>query len=562
VKIKTKLIAASIAILLIFSIFVYFLSSEGMESLYINQVIDEISTISDLALNTMEYKYPGNWRIDGDSLYKGSTLMEGNLEIIDDFGSHGALTITLFRMDTRIATNLTNENGESIIGTKAAPLVVEQVIHKGTPYIGEVKIEGVSYIASYTPLRDGENQVVGMFYVGQEKGYYLNYVRDYVVRIGLLQGVGLIIAMVLIYLMGVQLSRPLKRVTNSLTQISQGKLNTEIGETRLKDEIGDIIRATTNMQESVRAMIHTLMEESETIEDVLNQSVRSMGELKSNMEEASSTTEQLSAGMQETAASMEEMNATSTEIEFAVDSMAKKAREGRMAAEEIKDRAASLKQRAAQSKHSALELLNQGQQELKEAIEKSQAIEQIRVLTDAILQITSQTNLLALNAAIEASRAGESGRGFAVVADEIRKLAEDSKKTVGEIQRVTETVVGTVDNLVRSSENLLEFIDRRVIKDYDGQVETGEQYDRDAQYVDGMMQDFSVTSEQLLASISNLMKAIHEVTRAASEGASGTANIAEMTASVTDKSNDVLALAEKAYKSVEELRSHVNRFTL
>lgn len=230
------------------------------------------------------------------------------------------------------------------------------------------------------------------------------------------------------------------------------------------------------------------------------------------------------------------------------------------AAGEINVRAERLKERAWESRTQADTVYGLSEEKLRTAIEQSGSISQISALTGAILEIAAQTNLLSLNASIEAARVGKAGRGFAVVAEEIRKLADNSRETVTEIQGVTGAVVQAVSNLVEAAESMLGFMDSQVKTDYDAMQETGERYSEDARYIEELVTDFSATSEELLASIQSMLTAISETGSATNEGAEGAGAIAAGAEQIIGRSGSIVAEMEEIKLSSAQLLSAVSRF--
>ncbi|HEY8499573.1 MAG TPA: methyl-accepting chemotaxis protein [Clostridia bacterium] len=328
-----------------------------------------------------------------------------------------------------------------------------------------------------------------------------------------------------------------------------------------KDEFGIIINAEAVARNEFRKLIKEVKDETSRLNEAILLTNNKMNKLGENIEDISATTEELSAGMEETAAFSEEMNATSKEIESAVEQIKDKAQDSNQIADEINVRAAELGKNFKQSYEHGNNVFNSVKQKLQKALEESRAIEQINVLADTILQITVQTNLLSLNASIEAARAGEAGKGFAVVADEIRKLAEDSKNAVAEIQKVTVIMVDAVNNLAGTSNDLLAYVDTDIRNDYNTMLAALEQYEGDANRINSIISDLNTTAQELFEATRNMTSAIDEVTAAANEGALGTTNIAEKSSNVAAMAGDVVAKINSTKEGADRLMNSIMKFS-
>lgn len=376
--------------------------------------------------------------------------------------------------------------------------------------------------------------------------------------------VAIILGIVLTVLIVKPITSSLKSATHYLGLVAGGDFSKSVSPELLKskDEVGDMLRALDRMQKSIKETLKSVVDESRSIENMVGNTENNMSKLSNQIQDVSATTEELSAGMEETSASTQEMNTLSNKIQNTIEIIDVKAKESARASSEISNRANVIKSNAIESKNNADEIYLSTNKNLREAIEKSKSVEQIKVLSEAILQITSQTNLLALNASIEAARAGEAGKGFAVVAQEIGKLAEDSEKTVNQIKGVTQVVLESVENLASSSNEILEFIDKQVKNDYNSMVEVGENYDKDAEAIYNLSSEFSNATRQIAELMKNIVVSLDGITIATSEGAEGTSTIAEKTTNVVALVDDITNQTYSIKKSVDSLAEFISKFKI
>lgn len=374
----------------------------------------------------------------------------------------------------------------------------------------------------------------------------------------------LIIVAILIAMISRDITKSLKKIKDQFDIIAGGNFARKMQKPMLKrkDDFGQLANELEKMRESVRSLLAQVKIEAANIDTVVESIDSHVFNLNGEIEDVSATTEQLAASTQETAASAEQINGMTQQIEEAAREIAIRAQDGATEAEEIHQRATQTKDETVANRMKVKQMLSEIRQGLEKALEDAKVVEQIGVLADSILAITGQTNLLALNASIEAARAGEAGKGFAVVAEEIRVLAEQSKDAVANIQAVTENVNHAVRNLTSDSNRLLDFVDTEIVESFNNFEKMADDYNLDAAKINDLVSDFSATSEELVASITNITQAIDGISSASNDSAAGTTNIAQKTVSIANGSAEVMKGAKDAESSAEELRKNVNNFII
>ena len=385
--------------------------------------------------------------------------------------------------------------------------------------------------------------------------------------IALLTGVSvisIIIEIILMLLILKTIVTSLKSMQTFFEEISKGNLAVQMESKVLKgkDEFARLAKDAVDMKDALKNLVAQTINNSSDINGSVTEVNSSVSRLTSELESISATTEELAASMEETSASAQLVQESSVRIRKSCVDMVDKAADGSKESEEIISRVNGIKDHLNDILKHTENVKGEISGKIEQALKDITVVEKITDLTSAIMEISSQTNLLSLNASIEAARAGEAGRGFAVVATEIGSLANQSQQTVGEIQKITESVMTAVHNLSDSANAILEFVQKDVTEDLQLFSETTNDYIRDTGYYNNLVAEVKAVADELLGALENITESINAVSKAAEEGAEGTTDIATRNTQINQYSQSVLEKVDKTKNVADTLNQEVSVFKI
>ena len=340
----------------------------------------------------------------------------------------------------------------------------------------------------------------------------------------------------------------------------QGDLTRRVTITNNKEvaSVGGGINAFMAKLQEIFRMIST---NSRELEGVVNEVRESVQTSNGSVSDLSALTEELSATMQDISDNASRINENTESVAGEVKSIAEKTIEINQYTKEMKEHAEAMEHAARENMDTTGAKVNDIVSVLSQAIEDSNSVNQVDNLTNDILNIASQTNLLALNASIEAARAGDAGKGFAVVASEISQLAAASQEAANNIQSINAIVITAVHNLADNANGLVEYMNEKILPEFQKFVESGGAYHDKATFIESVMADFEAKTDSLQNSMDEIANSVNTISHAIEEGVSGVVSAADSTQVLVSDMDKISKKMDENFAIAEGLKKETSVFT-
>jgi len=529
-----------------------------------NEALEKAKSDLQTSSQILDLQFPGSWSIADNQLYKGTTLINDNYDIIDEIGQlTNGDTVTLFMGDTRVATNVKTEDGERAVGTKISEEVAQRVLVEGETFFGTANVVGNSYQAAYMPLKSEAGEIVGILYVGApDASERIQILKNEIYIEILVQAlVILLLAFVLIYLFTRPMIARLKKAAQVLEAVAKGDLTAELPDKQVKDEIGQLLGSVGQMLHQLKEVIAKVSDTSQHVSQASQQLVQSTEQTTKAAEQISEEIHQVAAGAELQQSSLDVATTATNEIAVGMQQTATVIQDMTDFAISVNEEA-NAGQKIVEDTIHQMKVIDETVNQASDVIEQLNAkTMQINSIITIISEIANQTHLLALNASIEAARAGEHGAGFSVVAQEVKKLADQSLTSAEEIRKLIEMVQQEAKHAVTSmkqgaavAQQGISYVNDSgvVFKQIVGAVG---QLSAQSQEISAIVQEVHANTDQMV----HVMEQISTVTHEASNRAQVVnTEIEEQTASMEEVSAAAVQLGDMSL----ELQRLIERFKI
>ncbi|HTO82613.1 MAG TPA: HAMP domain-containing methyl-accepting chemotaxis protein, partial [Methylomirabilota bacterium] len=272
----------------------------------------------------------------------------------------------------------------------------------------------------------------------------------------LTSGAALLVGVAFAWVVGLGISRPVQRMTQTMKRLAGGDTAVVVPDTGRKDEIGHMAEAVQVFKDSIveaerlrseqgRAKALAEAEQKQTLKRLAEAFEKDVGSIVDRVATAASEMEGTAKAM---ATTVEQSTHQSDAAVGAASEASTNLQTVASAAEELSASVNEIGRQVGQSSTIAHDAVQQAERTNTTVEGLANAAQKIGEVVVLIKTIAGQTNLLALNATIEAARAGEAGKGFAVVASEVKSLANQTAKATEEIANQINSIQGVTQETV------------------------------------------------------------------------------------------------------------------